>query len=249
VEDSPHGTAAAAAAGLPVIAVPNELTVHLDLSAAGAVVSDPPSLPLGEALARARDAGSRPAPAAAIEAEAERHLNWARWAATEDPEPWHYLTSRMLQTVLAVTRHDDPEAVTFPRAAVLLAALAFWDIAVALDASEMERIPVPPVLALLGRDDEARAAARIMPVREQTGEPALLAADRDLLGGILADPGEWEATRTRACRLIARASELRLGAGTGAPRLALLSVHDWGKVARDAIDHPARPLHVPAPRP
>lgn len=216
VEDSPHGLAAAAAAGLASVAVPSELTAHLDLSAAGTVILDPASLPLSEALDRAREAGPRTAPETASVTSAERHLGWARRAAAGNREPWHYLTSRMLQTALAVTRHDGPEAGAFPRAAMLLAALAFWDIAGALDATDLENLPVAPVLALLAGDDTARASLSAC-------GPALLPADRCLLDGVLAAPGEWEAARSRAHQLIARASELNLGHGAGAPRLALLS--------------------------
>lgn len=59
VEDSPHGVAAAVAAGLFTIAVPHGLTRHLDLSAAHHLVESLADLTLEEALAlaQARAAG------------------------------------------------------------------------------------------------------------------------------------------------------------------------------------------------
>jgi HAD superfamily hydrolase (TIGR01509 family) len=53
VEDSPHGVAAAVAAGLFTVAVPHELTVDLDLSAADLVSDSLEHLDLTETLARA----------------------------------------------------------------------------------------------------------------------------------------------------------------------------------------------------
>ena len=52
VEDSPHGVAAAKAAGLRCVAVPNEVTRGLELSAADLVVDSLEELPLAEALDR-----------------------------------------------------------------------------------------------------------------------------------------------------------------------------------------------------
>jgi HAD superfamily hydrolase (TIGR01509 family) len=52
VEDSPNGVAAAKAAGLRCLAVPNELTRQLDLAAADLVAGSLTELSLGEALAR-----------------------------------------------------------------------------------------------------------------------------------------------------------------------------------------------------
>jgi HAD superfamily hydrolase (TIGR01509 family) len=51
LEDAPHGVAAARAAGMTVIAVPNELTRELDLSAAAAIL---PSLAAAQAWIEAR---------------------------------------------------------------------------------------------------------------------------------------------------------------------------------------------------
>jgi HAD superfamily hydrolase (TIGR01509 family) len=56
VEDSAHGVAAAKGAGLWTVAVPHDLTRHLDLSAADRVVASLAELPLAEALAAARAA-------------------------------------------------------------------------------------------------------------------------------------------------------------------------------------------------
>jgi HAD superfamily hydrolase (TIGR01509 family) len=53
VEDSPHGIAAAKAAGLWCVAVPNPITERLDLGAADVVVPSLAALPLAEAIARA----------------------------------------------------------------------------------------------------------------------------------------------------------------------------------------------------
>ena len=53
VEDSPHGVAAAVAAGLFTVAVPHGLTSDLDLSAADLVVTSLDHLALSDALARA----------------------------------------------------------------------------------------------------------------------------------------------------------------------------------------------------
>ncbi len=53
VEDSPHGVAAAVAAGLYTVAVPHELTADLDLSAADVIVASLDDLELSDALARA----------------------------------------------------------------------------------------------------------------------------------------------------------------------------------------------------
>lgn len=53
VEDSEHGTAAAAGAGLYVVAVPHDLTAHMDLSAADLVVASLEDLTLVDALAAA----------------------------------------------------------------------------------------------------------------------------------------------------------------------------------------------------
>jgi len=54
VEDSPHGVAAATAAGLWTVAVPHPLTAGLDLSRADRVVASLEDLDLEEALAQAR---------------------------------------------------------------------------------------------------------------------------------------------------------------------------------------------------
>lgn len=54
VEDSPHGIAAATAAGLYTVAVPHALTVDLDLSAADRIVESLELLTLNEALVEAR---------------------------------------------------------------------------------------------------------------------------------------------------------------------------------------------------
>jgi HAD superfamily hydrolase (TIGR01509 family) len=53
VEDSPHGVAAAVAAGLYTVAVPHPLTRDLDLSGADLVLDSLEALPLAEALERA----------------------------------------------------------------------------------------------------------------------------------------------------------------------------------------------------
>jgi HAD superfamily hydrolase (TIGR01509 family) len=52
VEDSPHGIAAARAAGLRVVAVPNSVTARLDLSAADIVVESLADFTLADALGR-----------------------------------------------------------------------------------------------------------------------------------------------------------------------------------------------------
>jgi HAD superfamily hydrolase (TIGR01509 family) len=54
VEDSPHGVAAAMAAGLYTVAVPHPLTADLDLSAANLTVESLEMLTLSEAIAQAR---------------------------------------------------------------------------------------------------------------------------------------------------------------------------------------------------
>lgn len=53
VEDSPHGVAAAKEAGIFCIAVPNEITVELDLSAADLIIGSLEELPLQQLLAMA----------------------------------------------------------------------------------------------------------------------------------------------------------------------------------------------------
>jgi HAD superfamily hydrolase (TIGR01509 family) len=53
VEDSAHGVAAAAGAGLFVVAVPHGLTAHMDLSGADVVLGSLEDLTLADALARA----------------------------------------------------------------------------------------------------------------------------------------------------------------------------------------------------
>ena len=60
VEDSEHGVAAAREAGLFVVAVPHDLTAHMDLGAADVVVDTLEAISLGDALARARTRRSRP---------------------------------------------------------------------------------------------------------------------------------------------------------------------------------------------
>ena len=50
IEDSPHGIAAAKAAGIFCVAVPNEVTIALDLSAADLRVASLEELPLEELL-------------------------------------------------------------------------------------------------------------------------------------------------------------------------------------------------------
>jgi HAD superfamily hydrolase (TIGR01509 family) len=62
VEDSAHGVAAAHAAGLFVVAVPHDLTRHLDLGQADVVVDSLDELSLPDALAAARRRGSPPSP-------------------------------------------------------------------------------------------------------------------------------------------------------------------------------------------
>jgi putative hydrolase of the HAD superfamily len=54
VEDSEHGMQAARGAGLFVVAVPHDLTAHMDLSEADVMVESLASFSLGDALARAR---------------------------------------------------------------------------------------------------------------------------------------------------------------------------------------------------
>jgi HAD superfamily hydrolase (TIGR01509 family) len=54
VEDSAHGVMAASDAGLFVVAVPHDLTSHMDLTAADAVVDSLVELSLADALERAR---------------------------------------------------------------------------------------------------------------------------------------------------------------------------------------------------
>ena len=53
VEDSPHGVAAATAAGIYTVAVPHPLTADLNFSAADRVLNSLEDLTLGEALAQA----------------------------------------------------------------------------------------------------------------------------------------------------------------------------------------------------
>jgi HAD superfamily hydrolase (TIGR01509 family) len=52
LEDSPHGVDAARAAGLRVVAVPNAVTEHMDLSAADLVISSLAECSLADVLAR-----------------------------------------------------------------------------------------------------------------------------------------------------------------------------------------------------
>ncbi len=56
IEDSPHGIAAAKAAGLYCVAVPNEVTASLDLSAADLQVASLGDLPFEELVRRLREA-------------------------------------------------------------------------------------------------------------------------------------------------------------------------------------------------
>ena len=51
-EDSPHGLAAARAAGIFAVAVPNPATAHLDLSRADLVIKSFRAMPLKELLQR-----------------------------------------------------------------------------------------------------------------------------------------------------------------------------------------------------
>ena len=60
VEDSEHGISAATTAGLFTVAVPHDLTAHMDLSRAHVVVQSLTELSLGDALERARRRGSPP---------------------------------------------------------------------------------------------------------------------------------------------------------------------------------------------
>src|SRR5438093_1058309 len=62
IEDSPNGIAAAKAAGVFCLAVPNEVTAELDLSAADLLVDSLEDLPLEELLeaAAASQAAERP---------------------------------------------------------------------------------------------------------------------------------------------------------------------------------------------
>jgi HAD superfamily hydrolase (TIGR01509 family) len=53
IEDSPHGIAAASAAGMRVVAVPNSVTARLDLSQADIVVGSLAEITLDDVLARA----------------------------------------------------------------------------------------------------------------------------------------------------------------------------------------------------
>ena len=53
VEDSAHGITAAVGAGLYVVAVPHDLTAHMDLTGADVVVASLDDLALADALARA----------------------------------------------------------------------------------------------------------------------------------------------------------------------------------------------------
>jgi HAD superfamily hydrolase (TIGR01509 family) len=53
IEDSPHGIAAAAAAGMRVVAVPNSVTAQLDLSQADVVVGSLAEITLDDVLTRA----------------------------------------------------------------------------------------------------------------------------------------------------------------------------------------------------
>jgi HAD superfamily hydrolase (TIGR01509 family) len=52
IEDSPNGIAAARAAGLRVVAVPNDITAHLDLSAADVQLPSLAACSLGDVMAR-----------------------------------------------------------------------------------------------------------------------------------------------------------------------------------------------------
>jgi putative hydrolase of the HAD superfamily len=59
VEDSAHGVRAAVGAGLYTVAVPHELTAHLDLSAADVLLGSLDQLSLAAALERAHRRRSR----------------------------------------------------------------------------------------------------------------------------------------------------------------------------------------------
>ncbi len=59
IEDSPNGIAAAKAAGVFCLAVPNEVTADLDLSAADLLVDSLEDLPLAELLEAAATAMDR----------------------------------------------------------------------------------------------------------------------------------------------------------------------------------------------
>jgi HAD superfamily hydrolase (TIGR01509 family) len=62
VEDSANGIAAAVTAGLFTVAVPHDLTAHMDLSRADVVVDSLDDLSLGAALERSRRRGRRQQP-------------------------------------------------------------------------------------------------------------------------------------------------------------------------------------------
>jgi HAD superfamily hydrolase (TIGR01509 family) len=59
VEDAPHGAAAALAAGLRVIVVPNQVTACLEFPAASLVIADPQGMLLDEVLAMLDRAAAR----------------------------------------------------------------------------------------------------------------------------------------------------------------------------------------------
>jgi beta-phosphoglucomutase-like phosphatase (HAD superfamily) len=59
VEDSPHGAAAALAAGVRVVAVPNQVTARLNFPAGTLIIADPAGTPLDEVLAMLDRAAAR----------------------------------------------------------------------------------------------------------------------------------------------------------------------------------------------
>jgi putative hydrolase of the HAD superfamily len=198
VADSPHGLAAARAAGMRAIGVPNQLTrllpgtyvdehreipemprglsAHVPDAAAPVLVPDPAATSLAQALASA--AACPPPPGRAGEQDPERR--WACGLIGPHGEPWHWASARMLHVALEPARAaaaraafegipQPVEELTIPRLPVILGALAILRAGFLTRAATLERVLVQVILDLLGNDDAARATAQTQPIRMLRG--------------------------------------------------------------------------------
>ena len=271
VEDSPHGVLAARRAGLRVAAVPNEVSCLvgemavdglvrygagqalerlLPGASAAVLVSSADDVPLNTVLERA---WSRHAPPAGPflpgdPAEEDPREVWAAMAEARcGHQPWHWLSSRVLDAAVAVARLDRQRGgdASIPRLPVILAALALYEAAYVWRAGDLEDVPVQLAIDLLTADEAARDIARSVPLRTSAtpaGEAwttALLPADRQALDQALDHPPSWQQLRASARAVYTRAiREVRYASPSHVLTLNGLAPHN--ETAIDWADHPDR---------